>query len=76
MNSDNITRETLDNLEKRLKELSDENVNMAKEQKNLTITNKNLIKEIEAKQDEINKICYEIAAKGKPQEKINVRIRF
>jgi hypothetical protein len=43
MNSDNITRETLDNLEKRLKELTDENANMQKEKKNLSITNKNLV---------------------------------
>jgi hypothetical protein len=43
MNSDNIIRETLDNLEKRLKELTDENANGAKEQKNLSVTNKNLI---------------------------------
>jgi hypothetical protein len=42
MNNDNITRETLDNLEKRLKELNDENANMLKEKKNLTITNTNI----------------------------------
>jgi hypothetical protein len=43
MNGDNITREAVDHLEKRLKELTDENANMQKEQKNLTITNRNLV---------------------------------
>ncbi len=74
MNSENVTKEDLLNLEKKLKELYDQKANLLKDKTSLYTTNEFLRNEIAQKQKLITSYNVKIAQKDKPKDENNVRV--
>jgi regulator of replication initiation timing len=72
MNSENVTKEELLNLEKKLKELYDQKANLLKDKTSLFTTNEFLRNEIAHKQKLITSYNVKIAQKDKPKDENNV----
>ena len=67
MKQSNISKEDIINLEKKLKELTDQNAKFSKEKKNLEMTNEYLNKEIDGKKKQIVRYMKSLSNNNEPK---------